>query len=112
MMQNDAMDKDCKNNSCQYGQDDWNWYSFSVFHFLVAFKILCNCLADLKPHLDAIYSMVKSGLLSIVLANSNRSWVRYSSMVVPVFSLKIRLRFLGLMATSEARSSIEFSLER
>src|SRR3954470_9385200 len=83
--------------------------SFCTFYF---FKILCNCLAVLNPHFAAMYSMVYSGLLSIVFANSLRSWVWYSNIVEPVISLKTLLRFLGLMPTIAASSSIVFSLER
>src|SRR5690349_13961022 len=76
------------------------------------FKIRCNCRADLYPHFEAIYSTVYSGLLSMVLAYSLRSIVRYSSTVVPVFSLKIRLRLRGLMLTLAARDSMLFSRAR
>src|SRR6185436_15618724 len=93
--------------------DYLEWYEgMGYFYLLFAFKILCNCLAVLKPHFEAIYSIVNSGLFNIVFANSRRSLVKYSRMVIPVFSLNTRLKFLGLIATNSARSSIELSSER
>src|SRR6476469_3949751 len=97
---------------CYRYQDHICFHNFCRFHLLFAFRIRCNCLAVLNPHLVAMYSIVNSGLLSIVLANSSRKSVRYSSTVVPVFSLKTRLRFRGLMATSDARSSMVFSSDK